>query len=176
MLGKGYVIFEWPALMRSMKVCPGCGVPWRYKMSMMELVGWTMVVCCFPWEIMNGSVVVQIDNEGTIWQIKKGYDSKCVVVSSLLRTTYEVARGLNAEAFARKVSRCSARGPVMADQLSKGLVEEFMKEWTKEEGVERRPREVPPALKYWLEHPSVDGGLSKKILRYMRRCGVPVLQ
>ena len=57
-------------------------------------------------------MVVQIDNEGTISHVRKGYDAKCAVTSSLLRATYEVSRGLNSDAYARKVPRCSARGPV----------------------------------------------------------------
>ena len=52
-LGRGFVMMRWPRVLRSAKVCPDCGIQWRYKMSMMELVGWTMVVCCFPREIMN---------------------------------------------------------------------------------------------------------------------------
>ena len=119
--------------------------------------------------------MVQIDNEGTIVHVKKGYDAKCVVTSSLLRATYEVARGLNAEAYARKVARCSAKRPVMADMLSKGQTEEFMALWTEDEGVELWSRKLPPALKYWLEHPGVDNQLGGKILKHMRRQGVPVL-
>ena len=174
-LGGGYAWIRWPKVLRSTKVCPECGVQWRYKMSMLELVGWTLVVCCFPMEIINKAVVVQIDNEGTICHVRKGYDAKCRVSSSLLRATYEVARGLNAGAYARKVSRCSARGPVLADMLSKGLEKEFKALWTEEEGVEMEGREIPPALKWWLEHPTVDDDLGKKILKYMRRQHVPVV-
>ena len=174
-LGNAFVAKRWPKKLRSRQLCPGCGVEWRFKMSMMELIGWTMVVCCFPREIMNKSVVVQIDNEGTICHIKKGYDSKCVVTSALLRATYEVARGLNAEAYARKVPRCSARGPVMADMLSKGMEKEFLKMWTETENVEIWTRQVPPPLRWWLEHPSVDNELGAKILRHMRRQGVRVM-
>ena len=43
---------------------------------------------------------------------------------------------MNAEAYARKVARCSARGPVLADMLSKGLEKEFRALWMEEEGVE----------------------------------------
>ena len=93
----------------------------------------------------------------------------------MLRATYEVARGLNSAAYARKVARCSAAGPVMADMLSKGLEPEFRKMWGAVEGSEYAPREVPPALKYWLQKPSVDNELGTKVLRYMRRKGVPVL-
>ena len=174
-VGKAFVAFRWPKVLRSTKKCHGCGVQWRYKMSMMELVGWTLVVTCFPREIMNGDVVVQIDNEGTIAHVRKGYDAKCVVTSSLLRATYEVARGLNCEAYARKVQRCSAKGPVMADMLSKGMMEEFMTLWTEEKNVEMVSRKLPPALKYWLEHPDVDNDLGVKVLKHMRRQGVPVL-
>ena len=63
----------------------------------------------------------------------------------------------------------------MADQLSKGLETEFLQLWTEVEGVELRTRKVPPPLKYWLEHPSVDNNLGKMILKHMRREGVPVL-
>ena len=93
----------------------------------------------------------------------------------MLRATYEVSRGLNAEAYARKVPRCSARGPVMADMLSKGLEKEFLEMWTETEGVEIWSREVPPPLRWWLEHPGVDNELGTKILRHMRRKGVPVM-
>ena len=161
-------------MLRSTKKCPGCMVEWRYKMSMMELVGWTLVVTCFPREIMNRAVVVQIDNEGTICHIRKGYDAKCVVTSSLLRATYEVSRGLNAEAYARKVSRCSARGPVLADMLSKES-DKFVEMWMEEEGVEPWPRDIPPALKWWLQHPGEDNELGRKILKHMRRQGVRVI-
>ena len=93
----------------------------------------------------------------------------------MLRATYEVARGLNSAAYARKVARCSAAGPVMADMLSKGLEPEFRSLWRKVEGAEAVSREVPPALEYWLQKPSVDNELGTKILRFMRRKGVPVL-
>ena len=174
-LGKAYAVIKWPKKLRSRQPCPGCGVEWRYKMSMMELIGWTIVISCFPREIMNRAVVVQIDNEGTICHIRKGYDAKCVVTSSLLRATYEVARGLNSEAYAKKVARCSARGPVLADMLSKGMEDEFLAKWMEEDGVEVMRRQVPPPLKYWLEHPEVDNTLGTKILKHMRRQGVPVL-
>ena len=59
-LGGGYAWIRWPSVMRSRKECPECGVQWRYKMSMLELVGWTLVVCCFPREILNKAVVVQM--------------------------------------------------------------------------------------------------------------------
>ena len=36
-------------------------------------------------------------------------------------------------------------------------------------------RQVPPPLKWWLEHPSVDNTLGTKILRHMKRKGVPVM-
>ena len=52
-LGKAYVAFRWPKVLRSSKKCPGCNVQWKFKMSMMELIGWTLVVSCFPKEIMN---------------------------------------------------------------------------------------------------------------------------
>ena len=52
-LGKAYVAMRWPKVLRSRKKCPGCDVEWRYKMSMMELIGCTLVVTCFPREIMN---------------------------------------------------------------------------------------------------------------------------
>ena len=120
-------------------------------------------------------MVVQIDNEGTICHVRKGYDAKCRVTSALLRATYEVARGLNSAAYARKVARCSAAGPVMADMLSKGLEEEFRSMWSEVRGAEFSSREVPPALKYWLQKPSVDNELGTKVLRFMRRKGVPVL-
>ena len=34
----------------SRKKCPGCDVEWRYKMSMMELIGWTVTAArrCRP--------------------------------------------------------------------------------------------------------------------------------
>ena len=174
-LGKAFVVTRWPKVLGSSKVCPECGVQWRYKMSMMELVGWTLVICCFPREVMNKAVVVQIDNEGTICHVRKGYDAKCRITSALLRATYEVSRGLNAEAYARKVTRCSARGPVLADQLSKGLKDEFEELWMQEEGVEMTGREIPPVLMWWLQHPTVDNDLGTKILRYMRRKRVPVM-
>ena len=43
---------------------------------------------------------------------------------------------MNAEAYARKVALCSARGPGLADMLSKGLEKDFRALWMEEEGVE----------------------------------------
>ena len=63
----------------------------------------------------------------------------------------------------------------VTDQLSKDMEEEFMVLWRATDGVEILTREMPPALKYWLELPGVDNELGVKVLRHMERQGVPVL-
>ena len=38
-LGGAWAHYRWPKLIRSTKVCPSCGVQWKFKMNMLELVG-----------------------------------------------------------------------------------------------------------------------------------------
>ena len=128
-----------------------------------------MTVAVFTREVRG------IDNEGSIVMARKGYDVKCTVTSALLRATHEVAAGLGAEAFAVKVPRCSGRGPVLADMLSKRKVEKVKKMWPVTEGREEGMREVPGPVRYWLEHPGEDPTLARRVLMYWRRRGVDVI-
>ena len=128
-----------------------------------------MTVAVFAREVAGRAVVTRIDNEGSVVMARKGYDVKCAVTSCLIRTTHEVAAGLGTEVYAEKVPRCSSLGPVVADMLSKGRVEEMKRLWPVEEGREQEAREVPKPLEYWLQNPRDDPELGKQILKFWRR-------
>ena len=140
-------------------------------MSFLELVGWSLTVSCFPDLVSNSEVVTRIDNAGTCVLWERGYDLRCEVVSCLLQQTQVVAMGLNAVATVKKVTRCSEIGPVLADLLSKGEMEEFGR--LRPPGPERElvQRRVPVPLAKWLLNPVVDNYLGRDILLWMEKNG-----
>ena len=93
------------------------------------------------------------------------------MVSSLLQQTQVLATALNTVSSVTKVTRCSEMGPVLADMLSKGKVEEFHELRPVRRDTEWWPREVPGPLLDWIKAPKVDHNLGRKILIWMRDNG-----
>ena len=170
-LGRAWTRLEWPRLIRGDYECGWCGTMWKRKMSFLELLGWTLVICGFPDIVANSEVTTRIDNSGTVAIWQRGYDLRCDVVSCLLQQTQVVVMGLNAVSTVQKVTRCSERGAVLADLLSKGKIEEFGNLHPPGVGRELVQRRVPGPLRAWVADPKVDHNLGRKILLWMRENG-----
>ena len=86
---------------------------------------------------------------------------RCRVVSCLLQQTQVLATALNTVSTVTKVTRCSEEGPILADHLSKGNLEEFHR--LRPAGVRReeRARPVPEPLLDWIKAPVVDHNLGR---------------
>ena len=79
----------------------------------------------FAEECQDGIVATRIDNDGSVRMWEKGYDLKCVVNNSLIRTADYVAMALGCQAYVVGTTRRSAWGAVAADALSKSDMREF---------------------------------------------------
>ena len=170
-LGRAWARLQWPRLIRSEAECEVCGCMWKRKMSFLELLGWSLTICCFPDIVSNSEVTTRIDNAGTVVLWERGYDLRCAIVSCLLQQTQVVAMGLNTVSTVQKVTRCSERGPVLADLLSKGKLQEFGDMHPPGEGRELVQRRVPGPLAEWVKKPVVDDNLGREILLWMQEHG-----
>ena len=73
-LGRAWTELQWPVLIRSEATCSHCGCMWKRKMSFLEIIGWTLTLCCFPDIVANREVTTRIDNQGSVTMWQRGYD------------------------------------------------------------------------------------------------------
>ena len=187
-LQRAWAVLWWPTLIRSEAKCQHCQCYWKRKMSFLEAIGWTMTLACFPDIVANREVTTRIDNQGSVTMWERGYDlrsvilmsnviksgmayCRCRVVSCLLQQTQVLATALNTVSTVTKVTRCSGEGPILADHLSKGNLEEFHRLRPAGRKREERARPVPGPLLDWIKAPVVDHNLGRKILMWMRDNG-----
>ena len=119
---------------------------------------------------MGRTLVVQVDNQGTVSVYGKGRSSKCRYSTTIARATFEVAKGLGMEVRVCKIRRCSDKGSILADALSKGRVREF-----RVTNPDFRLLSVPSSILDWVSKPVVDYTLGRRILCDMRRRGIKVM-
>jgi hypothetical protein len=96
---------------------------------------------------------------------RKGYSRNCRLCTTIAKAAATVAAAIGCRLEVRKVTRCSAAGPRMADQLSKAKFGEFRREaaaagWELQVG----PAAIPKALLRWLDKPGPYDGLGGEIL------------
>ena len=89
-----------------------------------------------------------------------------------MRAINHVAVALNSRAYVEKIERCSTRGSVGADLLSKGDYTKFRELFPEAEDL---PRPIPEAVKWWINNPRADDELGRKICLELRAKGVKVL-
>jgi hypothetical protein len=146
-------------------------------MSFLELVGHMLHLVCFPAEVSNTSAVTRIDNVGTCYMWKHGYDLKCTTTDTLLHASAVVAGGLNCNAYVKHVARCSSLGPVLADHLSKNEIGQFDRKFPVGLGIDDREalcRQTSRVFMRWLGNPTNSDSLGFRILEEMRLWGIPV--
>ena len=160
-MGSGWAWVQWPLSMKNNKLTECCNIPWRMKMSFLEMNGHMLHLLAFATECENQVVATRIDNQGTVIMAKKCYDLKCPVNDCLIRTINYVAVAINCQAFVVDVRRCSSNESIAADAISKcnrKILDEVMPDR------EVDPRRVPRTYLKWLEKPKVDPDLGRRIV------------
>jgi hypothetical protein len=136
------------------------------KLSALELAG-PLIVVAAGHELCRGQALnVWVDNIGSVEVYRKGYSRNCRLCTTIAKAAATVAAAIGCRLEVRKVTRCSAVGPRMADQLSKARFGEFRREaaaagWELQVG----PAAIPKALLRWLDKPGPYDGLGGEILK-----------
>ena len=139
----------------------------------LELCGPLVALAVGASRWMNGPVVFKIDNQSGVYTWRKGYSNKDSLASTVVKAIYDLGRHLNCSVFISKVARCSTRGAIAADCLSKGDFSEFFR-ISPESPVD--PVRIPSTLVRWLTWPVVDLSLGAKIARELRAQGTEILE
>ena len=144
-------------------------------MSALELIGPLLALCAGSYYCRNNSVRFWVDNSGSCYIWAKGYSSSCPLSSALVCAISCVAAGLGCRVEIKKITRCSTPLADMADALSKAAFSRF---WAiacrAAPNLGVTPLKVPEALRAWVENPTPDFDLGRKILKALSLSG-PVL-
>ena len=134
-------------------------------MSALELVGPLLVLCAGPELVMNNEVQIWVDNAASVCIWEKGYSSSCDLSSTLVKAMYALSSSLGCRLHISKITRCSVPMASMADALSKGAFLRFWGLAAQEQLVfpQTMPL-VPTALMDWVNAPSDDPHLGKKLI------------
>ena len=125
------------------------GVKLASKLTFLEACAGLLLLCSDPDTLRNRSLVIRTDNMGLVWCWKKG-NSKCLYTYTVCHAMDTVARSMGVKLDVQKVARCSNRGSVTADLLSKGMIQEA---WEVMEDCRAEPGYVPLTLVSWMEDP-----------------------
>ena len=164
--GVGAVCGDWWVYLPWSRTINGLGADDRgrrlgRKMSLLELIGPLLVVSAGASICRGTSVRVWVDNSGSVHIWRKGYCSPCPLTTTVARATHVVASGLGCRLDVAKITRCSTRGAVQADNLSKAAFHRFLGLW---EGPLPDPSRVPLALLRWIRRPVPSDSLGDRIL------------
>ena len=141
------------------------GVKVSRKLSALELVGPLVVVAAAADQLRNRRLVIWVDNAGSVAIWRKGYSNKCRLSSTLVAAMAAVAAGLGCQVEVVKITRCSSKGAVLADLVSKARFWEFRErcmDWGL--NMSAAPARVPPVLLEWVCLPRPDDYLGHHIL------------
>ena len=146
------------------------------KLSALELVGPLVALVVFGEECRRWPVNIWVDNAGSVGVWRKGYSNFCRLCTTLVKAISVVAAGLGCRVDIRKITRCSEKGAVLADLLSKARFRECS-ELGRAHGGEWRAEQarVPGVLLEWIAAPRPDDDLGHRLLTDMAAKGVPVL-
>ena len=153
----------WPRWLNHGK-CNSDGVKFDRKLCVLEMLGPLVVLTIRPNLIRNKDLEVFIDNSGAVSILAKGYSSTCMYSYTVAMAINEVAQALNCNILVTKIRRCSDVNTIIADAISKadwGTFDTLMKERNID------PCRIPTAVLRWINDPSEDLGLGKKILKEM---------
>jgi hypothetical protein len=135
------------------------------KMSALELVGPLACLAAGLPLCRGRPVKIWVDNSGSVHIWRKGYATTCQLSSCLVRAIACIADSVDCRVDLVDVRRCSSTGPILADDLSKGLFSRFKANaaaanWT----INTLPSPVPTALLKWVANPVADDDLGLRIL------------
>ena len=135
------------------------------KMSALELVG-PLACLAAGLPLCRGRPArIWVDNSGAVQIWRKGYATTCQLSSCLVRAIACIADAVDCQVDLVDVTRCSSTGPILADDLSKGLFGRFKTNaatagWE----LNNLPATIPRALLQWVDNPVVDDDLGQRIL------------
>ena len=131
------------------------------KMAMLELLGPLLVVSA-GYEVCGGKDVrVYVDNDSSVVIYQKGYSPTCSYSTCVVRAISVVAGRIACRLVVDNITRCSSRGAMAADALSKADFQRFLGNW---EGPLPEGSRAPMALLRWLDDPDPLAPLGELIL------------
>ena len=136
------------------------------KMSVLEMLGPLALLVSAPDRVRNNHLEVHVDNQGAVSIYAKGYSTSCSYCYTLAVAIHEISTALNCHVVLSKIERCSNKGAIIADLLSKAAFKEFY-ELMPERKIE--PAWIPRELLLWIQDPKEDMQLGKKILNEMAK-------
>ena len=131
------------------------------KMSALELLGPLMVLSAGVELVRGRSLVIPVDNQGSVSIYRKGWCSGCSLATTLALAISEVAPSIDCKLEIVKIRRCSNGPSSAADAVSKAEWSRFRKLMP---GATPGPAVVPRALARWVHSPVADRNLGQKIL------------
>jgi hypothetical protein len=135
------------------------------KMSALELVGPLACLAGALPRCRSRPIRIWVDNSGSVHIWRKGYATNCQLSSCLVRAIACIADAVDCTVDIVDVTRCSSTGPILADDLSKGLFSRFKTNAEKAGWeLDSVPAAMPKALLQWVADPVVDDDLGQKIL------------
>ena len=134
------------------------------KMSAWELIGPLLVLSAGVELVKGRSLVIPVDNQGSVSIFKKGWCTGCSLATILALAISEVAASIDCKLEIVKISRCSNVPASAADAISET---EWARFWRLMPGASAAPSVVPLALLSWVQDPVADRNLGQKILAQM---------
>ena len=132
------------------------------KMSAWELVGPLMVLTAGVELVSNRSLIIPVDNAGSMAIYQKGWCTSCMLCTTLALAISVVASSINCRLEIIKVRRCSTLGAEAADAFSKA---DFIKFRRLKPLSNLNPAIVPRTLVDWVLNPVEDRELGDRLLR-----------
>lgn len=131
------------------------------KLTFLESLPVLSTLASMPDLIQGNAAIFHVDNAGSVACFQRGH-SKDPLTQTVIRAVYLVAASLNAQIEVVKVPRCSDRGSVLADLVSKGNCSLFRQEAPE---YSYQPRLVSQAIVDFIGNPKVDRYLGCKVLQ-----------
>ena len=135
------------------------------KLSALELIGPLACLVAAPYLWRDRSVVIWVDNSGSVAIWAKGYSTSCALSNTLVKAMAHVAAAIGCRLFISKITRCSTTSASLADLLSKGRVREFrIAADAAHLQFGMSPASIPPELLLWVHDPAPDTSLGPRLL------------
>lgn len=171
-----YVAHFWPKIIRLNEVVnPGPGFEEQrlaHHTMFLESVAVISGLLAAPELIRNVPLAIHCDNSGVVAGYLKGHSSESLAWT-VLKAVRDIAQAFNCPVEIRKVARCSNRGSLAADLLSKAEVEQAR---ALMDCPASGPGFLSRTLLHWLEKPTVSRVLGYAILEELRQMGIQSLR
>jgi len=146
------------------------GARYSRKMSALELVGPLVCVAAGADLCRGRPVRIWVDNYGSVAIFKKGYSTSCALSSALASAIAIVCTAIGCRLTIDKITRCSSTGAILADELSKGRFDAFLRKRPPQLQLPTEPARIPASILAWVARPHADNSLGAKILAEL---GIP---